>query len=139
MIGHEAWVVTNLSDLLGGKTMAFGRSFKLAIADYNHDALPDFNLGQPCGSNNSCFWLFTIDPSGRVDLLPLPSYTKGPGFLWAWGDDSTDLITLTEDGFSSIGYDPACGGFRVHYRWDVALKSFVHAKTVYAEPGRCTP
>lgn len=39
----------------------------LAIADYNHDGRPDFNLGQFTNSNKWEYLLFTIHEDGRVE------------------------------------------------------------------------
>ena len=125
-IGRNAWVETDISELIGEPAMTFiDDSWDIAIADYNHDGRLDFNVGEQCGSNNYCYWLFTIEPTGRVALLPLPGAGKRPGFLWL-GDNaySTSRIELTADGISFSGYDPAQGGFRTRLRWDRESKAF---------------
>jgi hypothetical protein len=119
--------VTNISDLIGRPEMEFiDGSFDVVFADYNHDGQLDFNLGQECGSNNFCYWLFSIDRSGQVKLLPLPGSASNPGFLWIQGDDaySTRSIELTNDGIAGSGYDPLTGGFRVRYRWNQKSQGF---------------
>jgi hypothetical protein len=134
-VGRQAWVTTNLSELLGERSMVFMDTFTIALADYNHDGQWDFNVGQPCGSNNFCYFLFTIEASGRVSALQLPH-----GFVWVGDYEySTRQITLTSDGFSYSGYDPLCGGFEKRCRWDPTKNVFVDAGTDYSEPKRCAP
>jgi hypothetical protein len=126
-LGRKAWVETDIGDLIDEPTMSFiDDPWDIAFADYNHDGRLDFNVGKQCGSNNWCYWLFTIDPTGRVGLLPLPGAGNRPGFLWL-GDDmySTSRIELTTDGIAFSGYDPAQGGFRVRLRWDREARAFV--------------
>jgi hypothetical protein len=128
-VGRGPWVQTDIGDLVGHSTAPWwfaDGEWNIVFADYNHDGHLDFNLGGQCGSNNFCYWLFTIEPTGRVALLPLPSADDHPGFLWLCDDrNSTSLIDLTGDGIAFSGYDPASGGFRIRLRWDQELKSFV--------------
>src|SRR5664279_3922003 len=66
-IGTKAAVETDIGSLIGRDELNFfSPSVALVFADYNNDGRPDFNLGQQCGSNNFCYWLFTIEPSGAV-------------------------------------------------------------------------
>jgi len=126
-LGRNAWVETDISDLIGEPRMSFiDDSWDIGFADYNHDGRLDFNVGEQCGSNNYCYWLFTIEPTGRVVLLPLPGAGKRPGFLWLSDDAySTSRIELTADGIAFSGYDPAQGGFRTRLRWDQESKAFI--------------
>jgi hypothetical protein len=127
-LGRKPWVETDIGKLAGQSRMMFlDDEWDIVFADYNHDGRPDFNLGQQCGSNNNCYWLFSIEKSGHVALLPLPKSGVHPGFLWMQGDDaySTGSIELTPDGIAASGYDPAGGGFRIRYRWDSVSHAFV--------------
>ena len=137
-VGRKPWVESDISELLGDPAMQFfDADWKLVFADYNQDGQTDFNLGQPCGSNNFCYWLFTVDPSGRVLLLPLPSAAGRQGFLWINDDNySTGEIKVGQDGFSCWAYDPAEGaGVEVRYRWNEAAHGFEAAERTVGKQG----
>ncbi len=134
-VGRKAWVETDLGDLIDKPRMTFiDEDWSIALADYNGDGLPDFNVGEACGSNNFCYWLFTIDRLGHVRRLQLPGFGKSPGSLWV-GDDtySTRQIEVTRDGIAYSGYDPAHGGFRIRLRWDPEARAFIFADKTLRE------
>jgi hypothetical protein len=101
--------------------------WKLVFDDYDQDGQLDFNLGQQCGSNNGCHWLFRIETSGRVSLIPVEPHPHGvPGGILANSGSYSAEIELTDDGISTWFYDPAEGaGVAVRYRWDASTRSFV--------------
>jgi hypothetical protein len=80
----------------------------LAIADYNGDGRPDFNLGQFTNSNKWEYVLFTIHADGRVEKYALdkPEIYVSPG-----GEPSTAKIEAIPGGirfrdFGNAGEHP---------------------------------
>ena len=81
---------------------------RLAIADYNGDGRPDFNLGQFTNSNKWEYVLFTIHVDGRVEKYALdkPEIYVSPG-----GEPSTAKIEAIPGGirfrdFGNAGEHP---------------------------------
>lgn len=81
-----------------GETLWFvdARASRLAIADYNADGRPDFNLGQYTNNTKWEYALFTIHPDGHVEPLAhhQPEIYVSPG-----GEPSTKGIEAIDGGF----------------------------------------
>ena len=108
------------------------RSSPLAIADYNHDGRPDFNLGQFTNSNKWEYVLFTVHADGRVE----PYAIDKPEIYVAPGDEpSTAKIEVIPGGmrfrdFGNAGDQP--GWWTFTCRWLADRGEF----TCESRPGR---
>jgi len=113
-----------------GKEPMFFRCSKpleMQFADYNHDGLLDFNLGQYAGTAAGCFRLFTVSRDGRVSELSVDGQPSG--FGGPLRTHSTSLIAATREGFTHSYYSRMIGTeIRSWYRWDKDKIMFVLVK-----------
>jgi len=94
----------------------YGREDRLAIADYNGDGAPDFNLGQFTNSVKWEYGLFTLRKGGRVAMLESPEIYVSPG-----GEPSTDRIEAVPGGirfedFGNAGESPGWWVFTCRWK-----------------------
>lgn len=95
--------------------------WEIAVADYDHDGRPDFNLGQYAGCNGWRYDLYTVDASGRVRPLP----TTGGSLPVSDHANSTDRIVPTGVGFEHCYYTQRAGHVVEAYRWHREREIFV--------------
>lgn len=94
----------------------------LALADYNADGRPDFNLGQFTNSNKWEYGLFTVHPDGRVERFGAdkPEIYVSPG-----GEPSSKRIEVIPGGFRFRDYGNAPPGWlTTTCLWDAGPKEF---------------
>lgn len=102
----------------------YGGKSDLAIADYNGDGAPDFNLGQYTNNIKWEYALFTIRKNGRVELLAAEPH----GIYVSPGDEpSTKRIEVVPGGirfedFGNAGESPGWWVFTC--RWNAARAVF---------------
>ena len=99
------FVETDLNRLMKTKKLSFcAGPWKVITKDYNGDGRIDFNLGQYGNSNGWLYWLFTILPSGRINMLSIQdSILDGAVYL----DDhknSSDQIEVVPEGIRYLFY-----------------------------------
>lgn len=111
--GKQKQSEQSLDDLLAatsdGQTLNFPPNFPIELADYDHDGNMDFSLGQPCGTVETNYLLYTVDGRGMLKKKPLH------GDLVAEG--STLSIRFEGEPSGTIlfqRYDPAVGDFAIH-------------------------
>ena len=121
-------VDTPLNALMNTEKLAFcAKSWTVITADYNHDGLIDFNLGQFANSNGWEYRLFTVGRSGRVSLL---NVENGGSVIYIADDgNSTKRIETIRHGIKSTSYVNACGEgecgwWEAVYRWNGRRKAF---------------
>jgi hypothetical protein len=102
----------------------FGEFWPIAFRDYNHDGRLDFNLGQYAGCNGWSYKLFSVTPSGRIEVLRMPPDWRDGVFVAAH-QDSTPAIQTTPEGITFRYYNNDPGEWITeHFRWDAASHSF---------------
>jgi hypothetical protein len=116
---HGRRVETLLSPLLGGDSLWFpAQPWKLVMGDYNDDGQINFNLGQYADCNGWRYRLFSIRPTGVVEMVSLDF--RANDFA-----PSTSKITRVEKGFRVTDYDNSRGGnWETTYRWNPTARMF---------------
>ena len=120
-------VNTSLGDLLGRdqtvRTTSFPPKLKMEFGDYNHDGLPDFNMASVGCGNGDLYWLFEVQPGGKIKWLPVEA-TEG---VWVSGGgvQSTPEILETPEGFRAVFYDNSRGEYVTSlYLWNEQNRRF---------------
>ena len=124
LAGREP-VETSLNRLLKTDMALHGGRWNLVFQDYNHDGIPDFNLGQWCEYESYCYGLLTVAPDGHVRELPvIPEEKFAYEPIVDDQANSTTKIELTESGFKCIGRDDDGRRFESVYQWDSKAAAF---------------
>lgn len=86
--------------------LVFNSLFDIEFDDYNGDGNIDFTIGQYASSNGNIFKLFTLDPSGQIEQLPIEGHRE----LWISGTGRYSAkLAKNKSGFSSTYYDNSIG------------------------------
>lgn len=110
-------LATELKPLVPCMSFFYSDPWSIYFADYNHDGVLDFNLGQYAGCNGSSYTLFTFSRDGKVLCIGSASLSGHA--------NSTDKITLTDKGYSDSFYNNAIGGpTQTFYEWDATSQAF---------------
>lgn len=114
---------TRLNQFFQRSELSFwAKPWSISFADYNHDGILDFNLGQFENSNNWEYRLFTVTPSGKVKSFPLPD-----GAIYVCDDsNSTNRIFQTQAGFwyKAFSNGEEAGWHQFFLNWNTRHKQF---------------
>lgn len=92
--------------------------FSLVLKDYNGDGRIDFNLGQYGNCNGNLYQLFSINPNGTIERLPVVD-SRGFFVSAAKRRNSTDAIRMVSGGIEFTYYDNTLGkNVTPRYTWN---------------------
>ena len=124
--------VTELNSLYPPRTTLWfwAAPWSLAVSDYNHDGLIDFNLGQYGACQGWIYSLFTIERSGKVHLLPT---TGAFGGVFNGDRGNSSFFPLTRRGFRNLRFDQTKQVYvEEQWEWKQQQNRFIVAHTRHA-------
>ncbi|WP_173108969.1 hypothetical protein [Paenibacillus qinlingensis] len=105
-LSNESGEVTSALDLNGFSDIVFNSFFNIEFDDYNGDGNVDFTIGQYGSSNGNVFILFTLDKTGRIEVLPIKGYSE---IFVSDTERYSTRLPKNKLGFSRTYYDNSIG------------------------------
>jgi len=107
-LSNDQGEVISAVDLNGyfQEDLVFNSLFDIEFDDYNGDGNIDFTIGQYASSNGNIYKLFTLEPAGRIEELPIEGHRE---LLISGAGRYSAKLAKNKSGFSSTYYDNSIG------------------------------